>query len=212
MFFKRDSHEGIQMLQASVEHGNDFAALTLAEEYRLGEIIPVDKEQSLLWLGKYAEMDTCLYIMDRMYPIVNIDEHSSRWVGAVGTIYDVTPHSTLNTDIQKSFGWSDLGVQDLGLDNVGAQLFGRFFDMIKFTHHYDEKVKFRFDSGKVLTNGLTYEYNDLDLVSNIKEILKGLNEACDEMIPALEERDTRISSIIEMKEHYQETCVGEEDL
>ena len=84
--------------------------------------------------------------------------------------------------------------------------------MIKFTHHYDEKVKFRFDSGKVLTNGLTYEYNDLDLVSNIKEILKGLNEACDEMIPALEERDTRISSIIEMKEHYQETCVGEEDL
>lgn len=212
MFFKHNPMEGIQMLQTSVEHGNDFAALVLAEEYRLGEIIPADKEQALSWLEKYAEMDTCLYVMDRMYPIVDIEKYHSRWYGATGTIYDVTPHSILDTDIQKSFGWSDMGVQDLGLDNVGTQLFGRFFDMIKFTHHFEDKVTFRFDSGKVTTDGLTFEYSDLDLVSNIKEILKGLDEACDEMIPVLEERDYHIRIIAEMKERFNETYIDEEDL
>lgn len=217
VFIKQDSAKGIQLLMSSVEHGNDFAALTLAEVFRKGEIIPIDKRQSLFWLNKYAEMDTCLYVLDRLYPVVG-EEYHSKWIGTARTIYDVTPNNIMNTNIQESFGWSDLGIQDLGIDDVGRQLFGRFFDMIKFTHRYEDKVKFRFDTGKVTTSYVggkfESEYSDLDLVCNIKEMLKGLDAACDEMIPALEERDVHIRSIKETKELFieREWDIEEEDL
>lgn len=217
VFFKQDSAKGIQMLISSVEHGNDFAALTLAEVYRKGEIIPVDKMQSLFWLNKYAKMDTYLYVLDRLYPVV-CEEYHSKWTGTARKIYDVTPNNIMNTDIQESFGWSDLGIQDLGIDDVGRQLFGRFFDMIKFTHRYEDKVKFRFDTGKVVTTHFggkfESEYSDLDLVCNIKEMLKSLDAACDEMIPALEERDVHIRSIKETKELFKkrELNIEVEDL
>lgn len=215
MFFKHNPMEGIQMLQTSVEHGNDFAALVLAEEYRLGEIIPADKEQALSWLEKYAEMDTCLYVMDRMYPVVdNIEEHITLWNYSSGTIYDITPHRHMQLE---ELGLHDLGVEELGFDEIGTQLFSRFFEMIKYTHYYKDKIKFRFDTGKITTtwgdnHKITEEYNDLDLVLGIKEILKGLDEACDEMIPALEERDYHIRIIAEMKERFNETYIDEEDL
>lgn len=215
VFFKQDSAKGIQLLMSSVEHGNDFAALMLAEEFRKGEIIPVDKSQSLFWLNKYAEMDTCLYVLDRLYPVVG-EEYHSKWIGTARTIYDITPNNIMNTNIQESFGWSDLGVQDLGIDDVGRQLFGRFFDMIKFTHRYEDKVKFRFDTGKVITtyvgSEFESEYSDLDLVCNIKEMLKGLDAACDEMILALEERDVHIRIIKENKDFFKEWDIEEEDL
>ena len=212
-FFKQDSAKGIQLLMASVEHGNDFAALTLAEAYLKGDIIPVDKSQASFWLNKYAEM-ICLYVLDRTYPVVGKEYHS-KWYGATGTIYDVTPHNIMNTNIERSFGWSDLGVQDLGIDDVGRQLFGRFFDMIMFTHQYKDKIQFRFDTGKVVTtiagNKYASEINDLDLVRNIKKMLEGLDAACDEMIPALEERDAHICKVMEIKE-LLEWGIDEDDL
>lgn len=55
------------------------------------------------------------------------------------------------------------------------------------------------------------EINDLDLVRNIKKMLNGLDAACNEMIPALEERDVHIREVLEIKE-LLEWGIDEDDL
>ena len=216
VLFHHDREKGIDLLKQSYSKGNDFAALTLAEIYRSGDIVPLDKEESLSWLEKYAEMETCLYVMDRMYPVVDMDieEHRTLWNYSDGTIYAITPHRHMQL---KELGLHDIGVEELGFDEIGMQLFSRFFEMIKYTHCYKDKIKFRFDTGQIITtmgdkSQRVEEYDDLDLVLGIKEILKGLEDACDEMIPALDNRDTRIRSIAKMKENYQEMYIEEKDL
>lgn len=176
--------KGIEMLKKSAEEGNDFAALTLAEEYLKGALLPANVKKAECWYNRYLEMPICKYVLDR------IREYNVN--GDTKTIYQISccdVDDSFTSHIFKDWDMPNLG--DLKDGEVGIKLFKHLFDMIQWK--VDSSSLFKYDEG--CFSKRTNSVKDVDFIHDIEEISNAIISYCKVMKPILEDRDWYIYAI-----------------